>query len=75
MELALCSAGLGIARMPEFRFEDQFATGELVELFPDHQRSPIDIYLIYPSRKHISAKVRSFIDYVVETLAKEAGQA
>lgn len=68
MELALCSAGIGIARVPDFLFTDEFDTGELVELFPDYQRSPIDIYLIYPSRKHMSAKVRSFIDYVVKVL-------
>jgi len=68
MELALCKSGIGIARVPEFLFTDQFEKGELVELFPDYQRSPIDIYLIYPSRKHMSAKVRSFIDYVVKVL-------
>jgi DNA-binding transcriptional LysR family regulator len=69
VELAMCCAGLGIARMPEFVLDDQLQTGELIELFADYQVSPIDIYLIYPSRKHMSAKVRSFIDYVVEALA------
>ena len=71
MELALCLAGHGIARMPGFLFSDEFEHGQLVELFPDFQRSPIDIYLIYPSRKHMSAKVRSFIDYVVENMGEE----
>ncbi|WP_221794125.1 LysR family transcriptional regulator [Oceanobacter mangrovi] len=68
MELALCLAGHGIARMPDFLFSDEFETGKLIELFPDYQRSPIDIYLIYPSRKHVSARVRSFIDYVAERM-------
>ncbi|MAD45308.1 MAG: LysR family transcriptional regulator [Oceanospirillaceae bacterium] len=68
MELALCLAGNGIARMPGFLFSDEFSSGQLVELFPDYQPSPIDTYLIYPSRKHMSAKVRSFIDYVAEKI-------
>jgi len=71
MELALCMAGHGIARMPGFLFTDEFESGRLVELFPDYQISPIEIYLIYPSRKHMSAKVRSFIDYVVERMRED----
>ncbi|ASP37596.1 LysR family transcriptional regulator [Bacterioplanes sanyensis] len=69
VELAMCCAGLGIARMPEFVLDDQLQSGKLVELFTDYQTIPIDIYLIYPSRKHMSAKVRSFIDYVAEALS------
>ncbi len=69
MQMALCLAGHGIARMPSFLFTDQIERGLLVELFPDYQLSVIDIYLIYPSRKHMAAKVRCFIDYVAEQMA------
>jgi DNA-binding transcriptional LysR family regulator len=64
MEISLCLAGHGIARIPAFLFTDEISSGRLVELFRDCQPMPIDIYLIYPSRKHMSAKVRSFIDFV-----------
>lgn len=70
MEIALCKAGQGIARMPSFLFTDEIESGQLVELFPDYKPSVIDIYLIYPSRKHMSAKVRCFIDFVVEKMGK-----
>ena len=66
MELALCVAGQGIVRLPSFMLRDELDTGALVELFPDYQHLAIDIYLVYPSRKHVSAKVRAFIDFISE---------
>lgn len=68
MELALCLAGQGITRLPYFNLTNEIETGELVELFPDFKKKEIDIYMIYPSRKHMSAKVRSFIDFVMDEL-------
>ncbi|MFT5807851.1 MAG: DNA-binding transcriptional LysR family regulator [Moritella dasanensis] len=64
MELSLCLAGHGITRMPRFNLGDEIETGKLVELFNDYQHQEINVYLIYPSRKHVSSKVRHFIDFV-----------
>ncbi|WP_420590746.1 LysR family transcriptional regulator [Bacterioplanoides sp.] len=72
MILSLCRDGQGIARIPEFLLTDELQQGTLVELFCDHQRFPIDVFLIYASRKHMSSKVRAFIDFVAEALANEA---
>lgn len=68
MELSLCLAGHGITRMPRFNLSDEIETGKLVELFSDFQRQSIDIFLVYPSRKHVSSKVRCFIDFVITEL-------
>lgn len=68
MELALCVADQGITRMPLFNLSGEIERGELVELFADYPKQEIGIYLVYPSRKHMSAKVRSFIDFVIEHL-------
>lgn len=70
LELSLCCAGVGIARMPEFVLGDQLQTGQLVELFADYQKQPVEVYLLYPSRKHMSAKVRSFIEHMLTETAK-----
>lgn len=70
MELALCLAGQGITRLPYFNLTNELETGELVELFTDYKKKEIDIFLIYPSRKHMSAKVRSFIDFVMDELGE-----
>jgi len=68
MELSLCIDGQGITRMPRFNLHDEIETGKLVELFSDFQRQEINLYLIYPSRKYVSSKVRCFIDFVVADL-------
>ncbi|MFA1562636.1 LysR family transcriptional regulator [Aliivibrio fischeri] len=68
MELSLCLAGQGITRIPHFHLTDELETGKLVELFADYPKSTIDIFMVYPSRKHMSAKVRCFMDFISEHL-------
>lgn len=68
MEIELALAGQGITRMPKFNLSDKLATGELVTLFDDYPKTAINVYLVYASKKHMSAKVRCFIDFVVKEL-------
>ncbi|MGB5443979.1 MAG: LysR family transcriptional regulator [Psychromonas sp.] len=68
LEIGLGVAGQGIFRVPRFALKDELETGALVELFADWPKPPIGVYMVYPSRKHMSAKVRSFIDFVIEEL-------
>jgi DNA-binding transcriptional LysR family regulator len=39
--------------------------GRLVPLLQDFIAPPVPIYAVYPSRKHLSAKVRAFVDFLV----------
>lgn len=71
LELDLCLAGKGITRMPKFNLNGELESGKLVQLFTDYDKFKIDIYLIYPSRKHLSSKVRCFIDFVSAALNKD----
>ncbi|WP_372880596.1 LysR family transcriptional regulator [Psychromonas sp.] len=68
LEIALAVADQGIFRVPRFALKDELETGTLVELFSDWPKPPIGVYMVYPSRKHMSAKVRSFIDFVMQEL-------
>ncbi|MDD9155156.1 LysR family transcriptional regulator [Aliivibrio sp. S4TY2] len=70
MELSLCLAGQGITRIPHFHLTDELETGKLVELFADYPKLTIDIFMVYPSRKHMSAKVRCFMDFIFEHLGE-----
>jgi DNA-binding transcriptional LysR family regulator len=64
-ELAL--AGLGIVRLAEFRVGADIAAGRLVPLLVEHHRvEPLPIHAVYPHRKHLSPKVRVFVDFLVE---------
>ena len=71
LELFLCVAGQGIVRLPHFILNDELETGQLVELFSDIEKQYIDVHIIYPSRKHMSSKVRRFIDFVISEMKVE----
>ena len=60
-------AGLGISRLAEFRVADDVREGRLVPLLTDVNRpEPLPIHVLYPHRKHLSPKVRAFVDFLVE---------
>jgi len=62
-EMAL--AGLGLARMAEFRVGADIAAGRLVPLLLHHHRAePLPIHLVYPHRRHLLPKVRTFVDFL-----------
>jgi DNA-binding transcriptional LysR family regulator len=58
-------AGMGIVREPSFNVGDDIRAGTLVRLLPDYQASDLGIYAVYPSRQHLSAKVRTFVDFLI----------
>jgi len=68
MMISLCLAGQGIIRMPLFNLSDEVNTGKLIPIFEDLMPVNIGVYLVYPSRKNMPAKVKCFIDYIVEKL-------
>lgn len=69
LQIDLAVAGQGIFRIPRFTLKDELKTGKLVEVFADWPKALVGIYMVYPSRKHMSAKVRCFIDFIIEQLA------
>lgn len=62
----LMLAGHGIAYIPSFVLSEQLKSGEVIELFPEHRLPPYGIYAVYPHRKHLSAKIKLFIDTAIE---------
>jgi DNA-binding transcriptional LysR family regulator len=45
------------------------ARGELVQLFEGWQLESMRLYLAYPPNRHVSVKLRVFIDWVVQLMA------
>ncbi len=60
--------GMGIAFLPSSLMETDVNAGRLAKLLPNLQGSTLPIQVIYPSRKHLAAKIRQFIDGLVEYL-------
>ena len=61
---AAALAGEGIVCQPSFIVGDDLRAGRLVALLPDHPAPSVTVYAVYPSRLHLSAKVRAFVDFL-----------
>lgn len=68
--LAAAVSGLGIAPLPHFMAVDALAGGQLVRVLPEWTCEPIPLYIIYPPNRHLSNKVRVFVDWIVRLLAR-----
>jgi DNA-binding transcriptional LysR family regulator len=59
-------AGMGIMIRPSFSLRDDFESGRLVRLLPDRNLGTLSVVMVYPSRRLLSAKVRSFVDFITQ---------
>ncbi|WP_413728232.1 LysR family transcriptional regulator [Sodalis sp. RH19] len=64
-----CLAGYGIAQVMELGAEHLLAQGKLVNLFPEWPDELFPLYALYPSRNHLPAKTRAFLDFVSSVVA------
>ncbi|WP_434624593.1 LysR family transcriptional regulator [Pseudomonas sp. Z1-29] len=70
--LAAGLAGLGVLWLPQYMSRPHEAQGALVPLFEGWRLESMPLYVAYPPNRHISAKLRVFIDWVVELMAQHA---
>lgn len=70
--LAAGLVGMGILAMPRYMAHEHVARGELRPLFEDWRCDAMPMYVAYPPNRHVSAKLRVFIDWVVELMAAHA---
>lgn len=61
-------AGEGVVCQPTFLVGNDLRQGRLVPLLPEYKLPDFTMYAVYPSRRHVSAKVRAFVDFMVESL-------
>jgi DNA-binding transcriptional LysR family regulator len=57
-------AGMGIMLRSSFTLEDDLESGRLVQLLQGHHLGELSVMMVYPSRRLLSAKVRSFVDFM-----------
>jgi DNA-binding transcriptional LysR family regulator len=65
----VAARGAGVVFEPAFIVGPEVRAGRLVPLLQDFEPAPVPIYAVYPSRKHLSAKVRLFVDFLVASFA------
>jgi DNA-binding transcriptional LysR family regulator len=69
--LAAARAGFGIARAPAFAAVDDLRTGRLQSLLCQFEPEQVPIHVVYPQTRHLAAKVRAFVDFLVQRFAGE----
>ncbi|PIP80328.1 MAG: LysR family transcriptional regulator [Gammaproteobacteria bacterium CG22_combo_CG10-13_8_21_14_all_40_8] len=66
-----CTEDLGITIIPLFLALEALRKGELKIILPEWRFQFGDLYLLYPSKKHLATKVRVFIDFIANQYATE----
>lgn len=63
-------AGLGIVLLPTFIVYQQIDSGALQPLLTEFHAAPLTAYAIYPQTRHLSQRVRAFVDFLVKRFEK-----
>lgn len=61
------TAGAGLIYVPTFIVADAVARGDLQTVLNDYVRDPIAMHAVFPAARHMPARLRLFIDFLVET--------
>lgn len=62
-------AGRGVGQITTFQAQTHIDQGRLVRVLPDWSHPLLPIYVVYPPNRHLSAKVRAFVDWAAELFA------
>lgn len=62
--LVMNGAGIGI--ISGYLSQPAFASGQLVPLFPDWSTPPVDVNIVFASKRELSPNVRAFVDFMKE---------
>ncbi|KLN59787.1 hypothetical protein WH96_15475 [Kiloniella spongiae] len=60
--------GAGVAFLPELVIEEELTRGEIIQVTTAVDASPMQLFIIRPSTKHVPARIRAFTDHLVKKL-------
>jgi LysR family transcriptional regulator for bpeEF and oprC len=63
-------AGLGIIQMADYLLDQHVDAGRLVRILGDWASRPLPVHIVYPQNRHLSAKVRVFVEWVSDLFAR-----
>ena len=64
-------SGQGVGQITSYQAREYLKSGELVQILPEWTQPLLPVYVVYPPNSHLSAKVRAFVDWVVEIFAAD----
>jgi LysR family transcriptional regulator, regulator for bpeEF and oprC len=71
--LAAAEAGLGVAQIPAFVLKEAMERGSLALVLGDWFPEPAPLNVVYPQNRHLSSKIRVFVDWVAELFSEHDG--
>ena len=71
--VAAAEAGLGVAQIPAFVLKEAMERGSLDLLLGDWFPEPAPLNIVYPENRHLSSKIRVFVDWVAELFSEHDG--
>ncbi len=63
-------AGLGYARTLHMLVAEDLKQGRLVQVLEDYEANDVGIFVVYANRRHLSSKIRAFVDYMSKNYQK-----
>jgi DNA-binding transcriptional LysR family regulator len=69
--LMACTNGLGIGYMPTFLTRDAVASGRIVPVLESYMLQQGQFWVLWPSNRQMSPKLRVFVDFICEQLFRE----
>jgi LysR family transcriptional regulator for bpeEF and oprC len=66
-------AGLGVMQMASYTVDPHIVSGELELLMEDWSSAPLPVNIVYPQNRHLSAKVRVFVEWVADLFLTHPG--
>lgn len=67
-QICLAEQGLGLACVPDMAVRKQLEEGTLVSVLDDHMQTRTTLRVLWPSSRHLSSKVRVFVDFAADKL-------
>lgn len=66
--IGAASQGLGLAYLPDFMVREAIASGQLCSVLDRYLQSTSKFWVLWPSSRHLSPKLRVFVDFLHEHL-------
>lgn len=73
MSVALRS-GAGIGLLSVYSVMEDLRLGKLVRVLPDLSSHPRFVYAMYPSRQYLEAKIRTFVEFIKESVGRSLAE-
>ncbi|HSI27989.1 MAG: LysR substrate-binding domain-containing protein [Methylophilus sp.] len=68
--VSACLAGLGLCQLPSFMVQAYLANGEMECVLADYVAEGFPMNALYPQNRHLSSKVRAFIEWIAELFSE-----